>query len=54
MTDCAYCGCEVEAHDPVVADHDGETYPFCNWACLVEYVDREELATGTSCNWEPA
>jgi YHS domain-containing protein len=54
MTDCAFCGCRVEAHDPVWATHDGREYAFCNWACLTSYVDREELATGTSCNWEPA
>lgn len=53
MTDCVYCGCAVEAHDPVYADHADETYPFCNWACLVAYVEREELSTGTACEWTP-
>jgi ribosomal protein L24E len=54
VTDCAYCGCAVEAHDPVYARHDGTEIPFCNWACLREYVDREELTTGTACEWTPA
>lgn len=57
MTACAYCGCEVEAHDPVyVAEGDpaAEPTPFCNYACLAQHVEAEDLTTGTTCNWEPA
>ncbi|MFB6219919.1 MAG: hypothetical protein ABEH90_00650 [Halolamina sp.] len=56
MTDCLYCGCAVEEHDPVYVsegDPNAETLPFCNYACLTEYVDAENLTTGTSCNWSP-
>lgn len=57
MTDCRYCGCEVEAHDPVFVSEsspDAEPHPYCNYACLVQHVEQEGLMTGTSCNWEPA
>jgi hypothetical protein len=56
MTDCRYCGCVVEEHDPVyVAEGapDAETLPFCNYACLASHIDAENLTTGTSCNWSP-
>lgn len=57
MTDCRYCGCAVEAHDPVyVSEGEPEAVPlpFCNYACLVQHVEEEGLTTGSSCNWEPA
>lgn len=54
MTDCDYCGCKVEAHDPVFAEHGDESFAFCNWGCLAAHVDEAVLATGTACNWEPA
>lgn len=56
MPDCRYCGCLVEQHDPVyVAENDPDTepQPFCNYACLTEYIDQEGLTTGTSCVWSP-
>lgn len=56
MTDCRYCGCTVEAHDPVYVaegEPDGESLPFCNYACLAEHIEQEGLTTGTSCNWSP-
>jgi hypothetical protein len=53
MTDCAYCGCDVTAHDPVVVfeglDTDGRGTPFCNYGCLAAFVDAEGLTTGTTC-----
>ena len=54
MTGCTYCGCEIEAHDPMyVEEHeDGERVPagqFCNYACLVAYVEREGLQEGATC-----
>lgn len=54
MTDCTYCGCEVEAHDPVFVSEvdDGERVPagqFCNYACLSAYVDESGLADGARC-----
>ncbi|MFB6117403.1 hypothetical protein [Halosegnis sp.] len=54
MTECLFCDSEVEAHDPVYAEHDDDHYPFCNWACLKQYIDREDLATGACCEWTPA
>jgi len=61
MTGCAYCGCEVEAHDPVAVYESGDDAEgrgslageFCNWGCLAAYVDEEDVATGTTCNWTP-
>jgi hypothetical protein len=66
MTDCTYCGCEVEAHDPLAVyetgdgDSDGDgpesgtlAGEFCNWGCLAAYVAESDVATGTSCNWTP-
>lgn len=57
MTDCVYCGCEVEAHDPVYVaedDPDADPDPFCNYACLAQHIEAEGLETGTTCNWNPA
>ncbi|WP_435126259.1 hypothetical protein [Halobaculum sp. D14] len=56
-TACAYCGCDVTAHDPVYVreaddDPDEET-PFCNYGCLAAHVDAEGLAVGTTCSVEP-
>jgi hypothetical protein len=56
MTDCRYCGCTVEAHDPVYVaegDPDANSEPFCNYGCLSACIEREDLTTGTSCNWSP-
>lgn len=64
MTDCTYCGCEVEAHDPVVvherapdaagdSDADAPADAFCNWGCLSAYASESDVATGTACNWTP-
>jgi hypothetical protein len=54
MTDCAYCGCDVTAHDPVVVSEGLGTERedagrFCNYGCLVAHVEREGLATGATC-----
>jgi len=58
VTDCTYCGCEVEAHDPLAVyetdDGDGPgalAGEFCNWGCLGAYVDDSDVATDTTCNW---
>lgn len=53
-TDCTYCGCDVERHDPVyVAEREGgervETGRFCNYGCLAAHVEAEDLAVGTTC-----
>lgn len=56
MTDCAYCGCEAEAHDPVYVtegDPDGEPTAYCNYGCLRAHIDDASLAEGTTCNWNP-
>lgn len=56
MTDCTYCGCDVEAHDPVFVYEerpaDGERVPagqFCNYACLSTHVEESGLADGAVC-----
>lgn len=49
MTDCAFCGSEVERHDPVWVEDD-ETLAFCNWACVREYIDAEGLVGGACCH----
>jgi hypothetical protein len=54
MTDCVYCGCEAEAHDPVYVRHDGAEDAYCNYGCLSAHIQEAELATGTSCNWNGA
>lgn len=54
--DCTYCGCSVDAHDPLYlsADPGGEpTAQFCNYGCLLAHIETAELAVGTSCNWTP-
>jgi hypothetical protein len=58
MTDCTYCGCEVEAHDPVAVyetagSSDELAGEFCNWGCLAAYATESDVASGTSCNWTP-
>lgn len=55
MTTCAYCGCDVAAHDPVYVDavSDGERVEagaYCNYACLAAHIDEAELAAGATCN----
>lgn len=57
MTDCTYCGCEVEAHDPVFVRDDAPDGPlagsYCNYACLTAHVEEANLDAGASCNWQP-
>lgn len=56
VTDCGYCGCAVDRHDPVfVAERvpDAEQVGFCNSACLQAHVDDEGSTTGTACVWDP-
>lgn len=55
MTDCTFCGCAVEAHDPVyvevVGDGGGRTDAgaFCNFACLAAHIEAAGLTTGATC-----
>jgi hypothetical protein len=58
MTECSYCGSNIERHDPVfVAEtDDGQRVPssqFCNYACLSAYIEEEELTSGAACEWSP-
>jgi hypothetical protein len=53
-SECAYCGCDVTAHDPVYVEEARgsgrvETGRFCNYGCLAAHVDAEGLAVGTTC-----
>ena len=54
MPDCAYCDCDVTAHDPVVVsegiDAGDAGQPFCNYGCLAAYIDAENLTTGAVCH----
>lgn len=54
MTACTFCGSDVEAHDPVyVAEGgDGGREPagaFCNYACLLQHIEAEDLTLGAAC-----
>ena len=56
MADCTFCGCSVEAHDPVYVSEtpDGKsTAQFCNYGCLSAHIDEAGLTTGTTCEWSP-
>jgi hypothetical protein len=57
MTDCTYCGCAIEVHDPVYVSRSPDSEPagqYCNYGCLAAHVDEADLATGTSCAWPPS
>ncbi|TYL37921.1 hypothetical protein CV102_14450 [Natronococcus pandeyae] len=54
---CAFCESQIFEHDPVcvrdcTVDCGSPVY-FCNYACLVEYVDENDLTTGDACEWSP-
>ena len=56
-TDCTYCGCDVERHDPVFVSEgtpDDPTGRFCNYGCLAAHIEEAGLATGTICEWPPS
>jgi hypothetical protein len=58
MTECSYCGSDIERHDPVfVAETDsGQRISrgrFCNYACLSAYIEEEDLTSGAVCEWSP-
>ncbi|WP_226480783.1 hypothetical protein [Natrinema amylolyticum] len=57
-TACTYCGSDVERHDPVYVtegenDSADRARKFCNYACLSEYIDDENLTAGSACEWNP-
>jgi len=53
--DCSYCGCAVEAHDPVSLSTEPAGEPTsCNDGCLAAHIDTANLTTDTACNWSPA
>lgn len=59
MTNCTYCGCDVTAHDPVYVEVLGDSERvqdgrFCNYACLVQHVEAEDLHGGTVCRLDAA
>lgn len=54
MTDCVYCGCAVEAHDPVFVTEgvDGDQSAadaYCNYACLAAHIEEAGLTVGATC-----
>jgi hypothetical protein len=49
VTECVYCGCVAEAHDPVFVRHDGSEDAYCNYGCLAAHIEDAGLATGASC-----
>jgi len=54
--DCTYCGCSVEAHDPLYLSTDpgdDPTAQFCNYGCLAAHIEASDLTVGTTCNWPP-
>lgn len=53
-TACTYCGCDIQAHDPVFVQEGAgtdrsEAGQFCNYACLARYIEDAGLEQGTSC-----
>jgi Lon protease-like protein len=54
--ECTYCGCAVEAHNPVAVEQreGGRTKEFCNYGCLAAHIEAEELANGTVCELSAA
>lgn len=56
MIECTYCGCSVEAHDPLYLSKTaggGPTARYCNYGCLAAHIDEADLTTGTACAWTP-
>ncbi|MFC7167345.1 hypothetical protein [Halospeciosus flavus] len=53
--ECTYCGSDVTRHDPVYVAEDAadggrvDVGQFCNYACLVQYVEEEGLTEGACC-----
>ena len=46
---CAYCGCDVFAHEPVFVEEERvDAGQFCNYACLLAFVNEEELTIGAT------
>ncbi|MFB6132972.1 MAG: hypothetical protein ABEJ44_06180 [Halanaeroarchaeum sp.] len=54
---CAYCGSRIFDHDPLCVrdcrDDCGSPEYFCNYACLMVYIEENDLTTGDSCSWNP-
>ena len=55
MTACTYCGSDVMAHDPVFVEEgtDGDRAAagqFCNYACLLQHIQDEDLTLGAACH----
>lgn len=53
--DCTYCGSDVVHHDPVYVMEDvnscggGGSDAFCNYSCLVSWIESEGKIEGDSC-----
>lgn len=58
MPACTYCSADVAAHDPIcLRDCDDNCTllgRFCNYACLAEHIEAENLTAGASCRWQPS
>jgi hypothetical protein len=59
MSDCVYCGSDLETYEPVYVEetYDGERVDvggFCNYACLSAHIEANELTYGASCSWSPS
>jgi hypothetical protein len=53
-TECLYCSSNVFDHDPVFVDEwendeRVEAGQFCNYACLTQYIEDEDLTAGAAC-----
>lgn len=51
---CTFCDCDVERHSPVYvaekrAGERVEVGRFCNYGCLVAFVEEHDLLTGARC-----
>lgn len=54
---CVYCGSRIFEHDPICvrdcADDCGAPLYCCNYACLVAYIEANDLTAGDACAWTP-
>lgn len=49
---CSYCASNVFDHDPVFVtegENREQAGQFCNYACLAEYIEENELTSGACC-----
>jgi hypothetical protein len=51
---CSYCESDIYDHNPVFVDEERDgtretVSQFCNYACLSQHIENEQLGTNTCC-----